>query len=242
MRVGEYLDGTQPLTVGTIAHELGHFIGSPDLYDTSSTGTKWNYAGDMTLMASGSWNNYSGTPRGASPAYLDPYNAISCGLMTPTDVNFDGEYTLYSRNSKEGEYNILKVYTPNPKEYYLIENRYHEDGETQFDVISATSMGIMIWHIDENAAPVSIFSSPNSHGYGHDPAVVPMGIGEIGTTNCGFRYTDNSMDGSEYTFESGSSKYRFPISRASYTSLTKAQSADFFFTVTVKKAHMRQTK
>ena len=235
VRIGEYAKATTLQTIGIFAHELGHFIGAPDLYDTNDQGTKWNYASNVSLMSSGSHNKFSGRPSGTGPSYMDPACAVSVGIQTATTITKSGDYTLYSRHSKKGEYNILRINTPNPKEYYLIENRYHEDGETQFDVISATSMGIMIWHIDENAAPVSIFSSPNSHGYGHDPAVVPMGIGEIGTTNCGFRYTDNSMDGSEYTFESGSSKYRFPISRTSYTSLTKAQSADFFFTVTVKK-------
>ena len=233
LRVGEYLDGTQPLTVGTIAHELGHFIGSPDLYDTSSTGTKWNYAGDMTLMASGSWNNYSGTPRGASPAYLDPYNAISCGLMTPTDVNFDGEYTLYSRNSKEGEYNILKVYTPNPKEYYLIENRYHETGSTKFDAINSSNMAIVIWHIDESIA--ESWRGVNAAASGHDPGVVPMGISSIGATLCGFKYINGSSDGRSYTFEAGSGKYRFPVSGTSYTTLTPEQAENFNLKITVKE-------
>lgn len=151
LRVGEYLTDTQPITMGTVAHELGHHIGAPDLYDENKTSSSsnWSYAGDVSLMASGSWNNISGKPRGSSPSYMDPYNAIECGLLPVTEVYEDGEYTMYSRHSSKGEYNILKIRTANPKEYYLVENRYHEEGDTQFDAIASTNRAIMIWHIDE---------------------------------------------------------------------------------------------
>ena len=232
VRVGEFLTPSQPLTVGTIAHEIGHYIGAADLYDTGN-GSKWHYAGDMTLMASGSWNNYSGAARGASPAYLDPYHAISLGLMSATDVTSDGEYTLYSRNSKKGEYNILKIYTPNPKEYYLIENRYHEQNSTGFDAIDKGNMGMVIWHIDENITDLG--RNINASSSGHDPGIVPMGISSISPSNCGFKYIDNSVDGRSYTFEAGASKYRFPVSGTSYTSLTPEQAADFNLKITVNK-------
>ena len=234
VRVGEYLTDTQPITMGTVAHELGHFIGAPDLYDTNKTSSSsnWSYAGNVSLMSSGSWLNYSGKTRGTAPAYMDPYNAIECGLLPVTEVYEDGEYTMYSRHSSKGEYNILKIRTANPKEYYLVENRYHEEGDTQFDAISSTNRAIMIWHIDES---IATGSGVNSSGKGHDPGVVPMGVSGLSTSNCGFKYVDGSLDGRSYTFESNSSKYRFPISGTSYTSVTAEEASTFAIKITVKE-------
>lgn len=234
VRVGEYLTDTQPITIGTVAHELGHFIGAPDLYDTNKTSSSsnWSYAGNVSLMSSGSWLNYSGKTRGTAPAYMDPYNAIECGLLPVTEVYEDGEYTMYSRHSSKGEYNILKIRTANPKEYYLVENRYHEEGDTQFDAISSTNRAIMIWHIDES---IATGSGVNSSGKGHDPGVVPMGVSGLSTSNCGFKYVDGSLDGRSYTFESNSSKYRFPISGTSYTSVTAEEASTFAIKITVKE-------
>lgn len=236
VRIGEYLSEDRPNALGTVAHELGHFIGAPDLYDTNKTssGSGWKYAGDVSLMASGSWNSYSGKPRGTAPAYMDPYNAIECGLLPVTEVYEDGEYTMYSRHSSKGKYNVLKVRTANPKEYYLIENRYHEEGDTQFDAISSTNRAIMIWHIDENIAE-SAGNYLNTSGKGHDPGVAVMGVSGISTSNCGFKYVDNSLDGRSYTFESNSSKYRFPISGTSYTSATAEEASTFSIKITVKE-------
>lgn len=234
LRVGEYLTDTQPITMGTVAHELGHHIGAPDLYDENKTSSSsnWSYAGDVSLMASGSWNNISGKQRGSSPSYMDPYNAIECGLLPVTEVYEDGEYTMYSRHSSKGEYNILKIRTANPKEYYLVENRYHEECDTQFDAIASTNRAIMIWHIDENIASGS---GVNTSGKGHDPGVVPMGVSGLSASNCGFKYLDNSLDGRSYTFESNSSKYRFPISGTSYTSVTAEEASTFAIKITVKE-------
>ncbi len=235
VRVGEYAKANLLQTVGIFAHELGHFIGAPDLYDTNDEDESWDYAGNVTLMASGSHNKNSGRPNGTGPAYMDPYCAVSCGIQTSETVTKSGDYTLYSRSSEKGKYNILRINTPNPKEYYLIENRYHDTGDTEFDAISPTNMAIIIWHVDENITEKSFWRSPNSHGYGTDPGVVPMGISSLGAKLCGFRYIDDAADAESYTFESGSAKYYFPISGKSYTSLTDGQAKNFAVRITVKE-------
>lgn len=231
VRVGEYYSSTQPLAIGTITHELGHFIGAPDLYDTG-TGVGWNYVGDVSLMSSGSWNNYPGTIRGASPAYIDPYNAISCGLVRETDVISDGEYILYSRGSSVGDYNILKIRTPDPNEYYLVENRYHSSGSTEFDALgNSGNNAIIIWHIDERFA--SLRTGVNASSSGHDPGVVPMGILSIGSSSCGFKYIEASQDGKSYTFEANSGSYKFPVSGTSFTSLKGDDAKNFNLKIVV---------
>lgn len=62
-----------------------------------------------------------------------------------------------------------------------------------------------------------------------------MGVSGLSASNCGFKYLDNSLDGRSYTFESNSSKYRFPISGTSYTSVTAEEASTFAIKITVKE-------
>ena len=154
IKVGEMMNDTTPLTVGTFCHELGHFLGTVDLYTDKSWGGANSPAGKVSVMAgNGSSGKNTGEHTGESPSYLDAWHITALGFYPYTVVG-DGEYTLYSRQSTEGKYNILKIETPNPNEYYLIENRYYDDSTEHFD--SETNYdgtrGIIIWHVDENYA------------------------------------------------------------------------------------------
>ena len=215
VRIGEYNNakGKVIANVGTLAHELGHFLGAPDLYDVdkSNVGKTWNYASNLTLMASGSHSAYSGEPNGTSPAYMDPYDMVDLGFERATTV-LDGTYTLYSRQSKEGAYNILKINTPNPAEYYLVENRYGTTTD-HFDGIADGAKGIQIWHIDELAIASG---RVNSEGEGHDPGDIPLGTNGLSSPYGFYRSAGMTTD-SYYMFDS--TKYKFPISGIAYTQL-----------------------
>ena len=221
VRVGEYGSSDEGLTVGTIAHELGHFLGAYDLYDTDHDGDsrEWNYASDMSLMSSGSHNSYSGERSGSSPAYMDPYHSIMLGFIEEQTVT-DGTYTLYSRQSEEGDYNILKINTPNPSEYYLIENRNGGTESEMFDAISSGATGIVIWHIDESSIAAGYI---NNEGSGHDPGIVVMGTRGL-SVPYGFFYNEKAEE-SFYHFDS--SIYKFPVSGTAYTKLTEEQASEF---------------
>ena len=154
IKVGEMMNDTTPLTVGTFCHELSHYLGTVDLYTSKSWGGANSPAGKVSVMAgNGSSGKNTGEATGTSPSYLDPFHLVALNFYPATTVG-DGEYTLYSRQSTEGKYNILKIETPNPNEYYLIENRYfdnstaHFDSETNYD----GTRGIIIWHVDETYA------------------------------------------------------------------------------------------
>ncbi len=169
VRLGECENGTLTIMrMGTVAHELGHAFGAYDLYDTDSSGIKWPSVGSMSLMASGSHNG-----SGAHPAQLDPYHMTMFGFVLPTAVSCDTkEYTLYSLDSDEGEYNVLKVNTPDPAEYYLVELRTSSGVDS---TMPSTSAGVFVWHIDEDiirGAMSGINDSTMTDGeVDHDPAV-----------------------------------------------------------------------
>lgn len=172
VRLGECVNGTSDIMkMGTVAHELGHVFGAYDLYDTDSSGISWPSVGNMSLMASGS---HSGN--GSRPAQLDPYHMTMFGFVLPSAVSCDEkEYTLYSLDSDEGEYNVLKVNTPDPAEYYLVELRTNSGVDS---ALPSTSAGVFVWHIDEDIIRVSstgINASAKTDGeVNHDPAVVLM--------------------------------------------------------------------
>lgn len=81
--VGPYTIEPEDGAVGVFAHEYGHQLGLPDLYDTTYIGE--SSTGFYTLMSSGSW---LGKPLGTQPANLDIWSKMVLG-WTPdlTEVN-----------------------------------------------------------------------------------------------------------------------------------------------------------
>lgn len=229
VRVGEYVSAKNIATVGTLAHELGHFLGAYDLYDAGDG--NWNYIGDMSLMSGGSWNQGKDGVRGNGCAFMDPFNSERCGLVSPTVVT-DGEYTLYSHGSTQGEYNVLKIFTPDPDEYYLIECRYR-GSNTAFDALNNHNYGIVVWHVDDGIVRSSSNKTMQSSTSGHDPGVAIMAIQNISASMCGYSHIDNEAKAYAYTFDSNNKNYKFPYSNTPYTTLTKDQANGYNLIITV---------
>ena len=227
---GEFAGTGKPIAFGTIAHELGHVLGASDLYTYS--GYTWcGGPGEAALQGGGSANKYDGEEAGKSPAAIDPYYLIYYGFEDYTVVN-DGEYTLYSKESKLGDYNILRINTTSPYEYYLIENRYYSGSDT-YDAIDNNAKAIMIWHVDELI--MSSYSLPNCYKSTspHAPGLTPLyPNGGIGGANY------NAWDKDDGVFDS--SNYKFFHVNAPYTimSVEEAEEAGFSFKleVTSKKS------
>ncbi len=80
--IGDYTVEPENGGVGVFAHEFGHDLGLPDLYDTSgNTGGAENSTGFWTLYSSGSYGN-SGTPAegiGDKPIPMSAYEKIFLG-------------------------------------------------------------------------------------------------------------------------------------------------------------------
>ncbi len=173
---GEYGKNAGIMQIGTPAHELAHNLGAEDLYDTNRGGHNggevvgWPRAYDFSLESNG---NHRGN--GAYPTYLDPYHRIYLG-WADYEVVEDGVYTIYS--TLTDKYKILRVNTPDPGEYYLIEIRLKEGFEAKL-TNGDSKGGIMIWHIDDDLnrrffVEGSASTSTLLHGERHDPAIVPL--------------------------------------------------------------------
>ena len=138
-------------TIGVYAHELGHKLGLPDLYDT---GADSNGIGHWGLMGSGSWNSdIPGIENGEAPAHMSAWSKWFEGWITPTDLT--GLSTV--QNIPEAANNPFAAQVlANPGgvdwafgssgsgEYFLVENRQ----QTGFDV-GLDGCGLLVWHIDE---------------------------------------------------------------------------------------------
>ena len=173
---GEYGKAAGIMQIGTPAHELAHNLGAEDLYDTNRNGhggatvSGWPRAYDFSLESNG---NHRGN--GMYPTYLDPYHRVYLGWAEEHVVG-DGVYTISS--TLTDKYVVLRVNTPDPDEYYLIEIRLKEGFEKK--LTDGDSLGgIMVWHIDQALndryfVEGSASTSTALNGKRHDPAIVPL--------------------------------------------------------------------
>lgn len=140
-QIAEKQDGHMT-TMGVVAHELGHDIGLPDLYDTdySSDGL-----GVYSLMAAGSWGKANGEYEGASPTHMDAWCKIQLGFVTPLTTTA-GSYSMNS--AAYGGYNTIKITTTDPNQYFLVENRQATGFDAGLYYYGITTGGIAIYHVD----------------------------------------------------------------------------------------------
>jgi M6 family metalloprotease-like protein len=126
-------------TMGVFAHEYGHALGLPDLYDTDYTSEG---VGNWSLMAGGSWNAVS--RQGDRPSHLDAWSKYKLGWVSPIAVT-SGTLTNEPIQQAETSADIYRLLsgTPESGEYFLVENRQ----KTGFDA-GLPGAGLLVWHID----------------------------------------------------------------------------------------------
>ncbi len=90
--IGDYTVEPENGGVGVFAHEFGHDLGLPDLYDTSgNTGGAENSTGFWTLYSSGSYGS-SGNPEdgiGSKPIHMSAYEKLFLGWSNYEVVNYN---------------------------------------------------------------------------------------------------------------------------------------------------------
>jgi len=129
--------------MGTFAHEFGHDLGLPDLYDYDYTS---DGIGEWGLMAYGS---NLGFPAGTCPAHPCAWSKMKLGWIDPTVVTeYLNDAPVSQVETNPTAYLLPYSYaSPEPQEYFLVENRE----KTGYDTYLPGS-GILIWHIDESVS------------------------------------------------------------------------------------------
>lgn len=115
--------GTNMAGIGTFTHEFGHVLGLADMYPTD--GNKHHTLSKWSIMDDGVYLNEGRTP----PGY-NAFERFQLGFLTPTLLNSSKNILLYpliTTNqailvSPNNSHN-LQGENPNPKEYFLLENR-----------------------------------------------------------------------------------------------------------------------
>ena len=114
--VGDYTVEPENGGVGVFAHEFGHDLGLPDLYDTSgNSGGAENSTGFWTLMSSGSYGN-SGKPAdgiGTRPIHMGAWEKLQLGWLNYETVSYKKKVDIklgpaeYNTRSKQAAVMLL---------------------------------------------------------------------------------------------------------------------------------------
>lgn len=140
-------------SASVIAHELGHVLGLPDLYDATGgiepEHRRW-VVGCWSLMAAGSWG--CGDPRSRSedfgPTLMGPWERIRLGwteVVTPSP-GIDQRIDLPSVKSSGRTLRIpLAADDRTSREYLLVEYRTRQG----FDA-ALPAGGVLVYHVDES--------------------------------------------------------------------------------------------
>jgi len=146
---------TGRITVGVFAHEFGHVLGLPDLYDRdhSTYGIGW-----FGIMAAGSWGdaNGQGLP-GEYPTHFCVWSKYQLGFVSPVEIGRHGISKLEHASVANAANNAVAYrllddpngpdwdWSGGTGEYFLVENRFR----TGFDR-SLPGDGLLILHCDDS--------------------------------------------------------------------------------------------
>ncbi|TPG19331.1 M6 family metalloprotease domain-containing protein [Pedococcus bigeumensis] len=141
-------------TIGIMAHEIGHDLGWPDLYDTVPGGNNPDSSGigAWSVMSGGSWGTVPGQNIGDSPVLPDAWSRSFQGWVTPTPVGASTTVMLRSASTsldavrlRDNPNGVDWAYGASGSgEYFLVENRQR----TGFDA-ALPGCGLLVWHVDE---------------------------------------------------------------------------------------------
>lgn len=143
--------GVEPQKATTIAHEMGHILGLPDLYDSSlgilPEQRRW-VVGCWSLMAAGSWGcGVDDRVSWVRPTHLGAWERAQLGWLAEVEEAngvFGQEYTLDPVLTGERVLRIpLETGAADTSEYLLVEYRTQQG----FDRDLPTA-GVLVYHID----------------------------------------------------------------------------------------------
>ena len=157
IRVDEYLilggvraAGAQ-VGIGTFCHELGHFLGIRDLYDTTPSGQadswgigSWGLMGVGNALGNGDW-----------PAHMCAWSKHELGWLSYFNMSEDTDgFCLPPVETTPLAVRLWKDGDASSLEYFLVENRQ----QIGFDTMLPGN-GLLIWHIDDFVYDAKDFSN-----------------------------------------------------------------------------------
>ncbi|MFO7652664.1 MAG: M6 family metalloprotease domain-containing protein [Candidatus Krumholzibacteriia bacterium] len=143
------------MTIGVFAHEYGHVLGLPDLYDTDYSS---NGIGEWGLMSGGSWNNRAGDLAGSSPAHPTAWSKAKLGWISPVEITTTTTgVSIPPADENAVAYKVFRGGDTSGGEYFLLETRRaagFDAGLTRRQVVYGLPQpeGLMVYHVDDNVS------------------------------------------------------------------------------------------
>ncbi len=181
-------DGGAIMPVGTIAHETGHGLGLPDLYDTNPfDGDDSEGIGNWGLMSSG---NYTSP---FSPSHMEGFSRFELGWVMLRDLTLNGTYTIGAYPSADTIFRITPTVANPRTEYFLIENRQGVLGDSA--LIRFKGPGLLIWHVDRMQYTNGFFSNTVNSGTIHGLWLMQAdGANQLRSSTAGVRNRGDAGD------------------------------------------------
>lgn len=153
-------DSTRIMPIGTAAHEFGHALGLPDLYDT---GGDTEGIGQWGLMGSG---NFTTPP---SPSRMEAWSLNELGWVFVRPLTTPGTYNLGAAPVSDTAFFVNVQGANSRNESFLIENRQASQADTAVIRVHCLRSGnplgcgggLLIWHIDGTKVASSGFHAGN---------------------------------------------------------------------------------
>ncbi len=137
-----------PSFVGVLAHEFGHDLGLPDLYDVDYTGTE--YVGHWGLMGKGSWNGPMGL--GDQPSHMMGWSKAELGWINASnivEVLSDNTTVIDPLEQSTSGVHLVRINVTS-EQYFLIEVRRKIGYDASLPWPGAGGEGVVITYIDES--------------------------------------------------------------------------------------------
>ena len=137
VQIVDYETVSEESPVGIVAHEFGHYLGLPDLYDTVPDDGTSKGTAEWSIMGYGGYMD--------PPGSFDPWSKAYLGWLSESNyqkIETNDYYTLVEDTASSGiRYYALPV---SEEELFFVENRH------EAELLSGDSSGgVLIWHIDE---------------------------------------------------------------------------------------------
>ncbi len=138
VRIIDYETVSETSPVGIVAHEFGHYLGLPDLYDTTPDDGTSKGTAEWSIMGYGGYMDDPGSFDPWSKTYLSWLNENSYKEIESNDY-----FSIVEDSSTTGiRYYAVPI---SSTELFFIENRH------KAEIMNGDEAGgILIWHIDES--------------------------------------------------------------------------------------------
>jgi M6 family metalloprotease-like protein len=209
-------DTANIMPIGTAAHEFGHALGLPDLYDTRGS---TEGIGDWGLMGTG---NYTSPP---SPSRMEAWSLSELGWVTLRLLSAPGTYTFGAAPVSDTAF-FIRAQGTNPRgEYVLLENRQASQADTAMirrhcqvsNLPPTCSGGLLIWHADSQQIADNGFRQNNSLNFGPVHGLAVEEADGLRQLWCGAGGCTRGDAGDPYPGKTGNTAYTFRTNPAART-------------------------